>query len=87
MSTTEGESDPARSGLVIALSATFAAISTVVFGLRLYTRFFLLRTAGPDDWTIVVAQVMAVACSVATCLGEAFFFLAPFPEVLILFPF
>lgn len=64
--TTESQAE-----LVIILSVVFTATSTVVFGLRLFTRCVLLKTAGPDDWTMLVAQILAILVGVATSLGKA----------------
>jgi len=54
--------DPAISaeslvGTTIAISVSFAVVSVMVFGLRLYTRCALLKNAGSDDWTMLAAQV------------------------------
>jgi hypothetical protein len=41
----------------IAIAAIFPALSALVVSLRLYTRFFLLKLAGADDWLILLAWV------------------------------
>lgn len=42
---------------IIAISIIFPVLSILVVSLRLYTRLFMLRRTGPDDWVIVVALV------------------------------
>lgn len=59
-----------RTGLVYIITAILTASSTIAFALRLYTRCFLLKTAGADDWTMLVAQILAIVAGVATALGE-----------------
>ena len=49
---------------------TFAVFSTACVILRLFARKTLLNAIGVDDITIVVAQVLAIAVSIATVLGE-----------------
>lgn len=61
----------ARTELVVSLTVTLVVISTIIFGLRLYMRCILLRIAGADDWTMLVAQLMAMCCSIATCIGNS----------------
>ncbi len=46
-----------KQGSIIAISVIFASLSALVVSLRLYTRLSILRTAGPDDWTILAALV------------------------------
>lgn len=42
---------------VIAISSCFGALSTVFVLLRLYTRFYLIRHPGIDDYIITLALV------------------------------
>lgn len=58
-----------RTELVYIVSAALTGASTIVFGLRLFTRCFLLKTAGPDDWTMLVAQILAIVAGVSTIVG------------------
>ena len=46
-----------QSGTVIAICVAFSAASAILLGMRLYTRVRLLRQAGADDITIVIAEV------------------------------
>jgi hypothetical protein len=46
---------------VVALSL-LAVLSMSIVGLRLYTRFFMLRSPGADDYAIIVATV-SVTCA------------------------
>jgi hypothetical protein len=54
--------------LINTLAVIFVAFSTVSVALRLYTRKQLLDAVGPDDASIVIAQVLAIACSVTTVM-------------------
>lgn len=42
----------------LAILSTFTALATVAIGLRLITRFRLVRTAGWDDGLVVLAWVL-----------------------------
>ncbi|EFQ31495.1 hypothetical protein CGRA01v4_11092 [Colletotrichum graminicola] len=53
---------------VTGIAVGFAIASAAVFSLRLYTRLFLLKTAGKDDWTICIAMVCAVVVTMSTCM-------------------
>lgn len=64
-----------RTNVVYIVSAVLTGISIIVFSLRLYTRCVLLKTAGSDDWTMLVAQFLAVVLGVATIMGT---FTTPF---------
>jgi len=59
-----------QSGMVIAIAVSFTAAALLVMCLRLYTRLFLLKTAGPDDYSMVFAQILAVVVAITTCQGE-----------------
>ncbi|KAF2466018.1 uncharacterized protein BDR25DRAFT_238612 [Lindgomyces ingoldianus] len=63
--TLEAESQTA---LIYSLSIIFVTLSTASVGLRLYTRGKVLSVLGPDDITITIAQVLAIAVSVTTIL-------------------
>lgn len=58
-----------RTELVYIVSAVLTASSMIIFGLRLFTRCVLLKTAGSDDWTMLVAQILAIVAGVFTILG------------------
>jgi len=59
-----------RVPILIGMSVAFVTLSTVVVVLRLYTRFFVVCSPGPDDLTIVFAQILSVGVSAATILRE-----------------
>lgn len=46
-----------HSDIVIAATVAITAVSMSVMALRLYTRCFILNTAGSDDWTMLAAEV------------------------------
>lgn len=54
--------------LINSLSIVFVTLSTLAVVLRIYTRHRILAIVGADDISIAVAQVLAIAVSVATCL-------------------
>ena len=58
-----------RTGTVIGIAVSFAVVSTVVMGPRLYTRCVLSKVAGWDDWTMLAAQILSVAVSILKCAG------------------
>jgi hypothetical protein len=41
----------------IAISVALPVLSALAVSLRLYTRLFILKLTGPDDWLILVALV------------------------------
>lgn len=62
-------SKESQSGTVIIVTAVLTGLSTVVVLLRLYTRQFILKTAGADDWTMGLAQLLSIAAGTSTILG------------------
>ncbi|KAF2639176.1 hypothetical protein P280DRAFT_55674 [Massarina eburnea CBS 473.64] len=58
--------------LLVSLSIIFGILSTTSVALRLYTRKRILGIIGPDDVTIVVAEVLAISVSVITILQAHF---------------
>jgi hypothetical protein len=61
--------DESQSDTVIIVSAVLTGLSTVVVLLRLYTRQCILKTAGADDWTMALAQLLSIAAGTSTMLG------------------
>ncbi|KAK5654027.1 hypothetical protein OQA88_7704 [Cercophora sp. LCS_1] len=53
---------------LVGMSIAFVALSSIAVGLRLYTRFAIVRSPGADDATIAVAQVLSLGVSVVTIL-------------------
>ncbi|KAI3393382.1 hypothetical protein diail_4311 [Diaporthe ilicicola] len=62
-------SNGSQSGTVIIVSAVLTGLSTIVVALRLYTRQFILNTAGADDWTMGLAQLLSIAAGTSTMLA------------------
>lgn len=62
-------SKDSQSGTVIIVSGVLTGLSTVVVLLRLYTRQFILKTAGADDWTMGLAQLLSISAGTSTMLG------------------
>jgi hypothetical protein len=46
-----------RVPILIGISIAFVVLSSIVVALRLYTRYVIVKVAGPDDITIAIAQV------------------------------
>lgn len=45
---------------LVGVAVGFIAATVVIILLRMYTRIFMLRMAGPDDWSILVATVRSL---------------------------
>jgi len=76
-------------GTVIAICVSFSVASAFFVALRLYTRMGLLRYAGNDDITIVVAEVLALLTALGAGMGEFLVFYLPassLPAYLPVFP-
>ncbi|KAI5460670.1 hypothetical protein BGZ63DRAFT_425160 [Mariannaea sp. PMI_226] len=58
----DGES---RAPLILAILSVGCALSTIVVGLRSYTRLVLVRAFGLDDAVIAAAQILTIASAVA----------------------
>jgi hypothetical protein len=52
-----------KAGVLYGIAIGFAALSTIVVSLRLYTRAFILRTLGSDDYSMLVALVCRITIS------------------------
>jgi hypothetical protein len=46
-----------RQGLLIALQVFFVLIAIIIYCLRVYTRAYILRSSGPDDYFMGLAVV------------------------------
>lgn len=57
-----------RTALINSLAVAFSTLSLASVLARLYTRTRILRIFGPDDITILISQVLAIAVSVTTIL-------------------
>ncbi|KAK1752765.1 hypothetical protein QBC47DRAFT_389229 [Echria macrotheca] len=53
---------------LVGMSIAFVSLSSLIVALRLYTRCAIVRSPGPDDLTIAIAQVLSVGVSVVTIL-------------------
>ncbi|KAF2143981.1 uncharacterized protein K452DRAFT_285184 [Aplosporella prunicola CBS 121167] len=51
----------------LGLTLCFIILSSLVVAMRLFTRYRILRNAGPDDWLVVVAHLCNVALTVTIC--------------------
>ncbi|KAK4444147.1 hypothetical protein QBC34DRAFT_188086 [Podospora aff. communis PSN243] len=57
-----------RVSTLVGVSVAFASLSTLIVALRLYTRYFVVRSPGADDITIALAQVLSIGLSIVTIL-------------------
>ncbi|EXF75119.1 hypothetical protein CFIO01_06729 [Colletotrichum fioriniae PJ7] len=55
--------------LVNGIAIGFVVASAAVLSLRLYTRLVLLKTAGKDDWTMLIAMLFALVVGIGTVFG------------------
>lgn len=58
------EQRESRAEIIVAVACILTALSTIVFGIRLYIRCVILRTPGLDDWTMLAAQFFAIATGI-----------------------
>lgn len=50
--------DNPRGRQAVEISTTFTVLAAIIVTLRLYTRFFLVRCPGIEDYGIVLAMVL-----------------------------
>ncbi|KAJ5060061.1 major facilitator superfamily domain-containing protein [Bipolaris maydis] len=60
---------PTRGPVVMGVSAATLAICSVFVGLRLVSRFLVVRKPGWDDYTMILAWVIAFGASFSICYG------------------
>lgn len=71
-SSSSSASTESRAAVVYIVTAIITLSSLIVFALRLFIRCVLLKTVGPDDWTMLVAQIFAVVAGISTFIGTTF---------------
>lgn len=70
MATTNFTGDfPTRGPVVMGVSAATLALCSVFVGLRLISRFFVVKRPGCDDYAMIVAWVIAFGASFSVCYG------------------
>ena len=70
MATTGPDGDfVTRGPLVMGVSAATLALCSVFVGFRLISRFAVVRKPGWDDYTMIVAWLLAFGASFAICYG------------------
>lgn len=70
MATADSTGDfPTRGPVVMGVSAATLALCSVFVGLRLVSRFFVVRRPGWDDYIMIVAWVIAFGASFSICFG------------------
>jgi len=62
--------DESNVSFILSLTGTFAVAALLVVILRMYVRIYMLRFVGFDDWTMILAALMALATFVCLC-GES----------------
>lgn len=71
----EGKGSPrdneSQFGKIAAILITFSVLSTIIVGLRCYTRVRLLHSFGYEDGFIIMSQFMAIASAVVIGLGTS----------------
>jgi hypothetical protein len=58
-----------RSGVPIAVVTATLIIATACVCLRIYTRAFIIRRFGPDDWAAVIAIILVIGSGVMVALS------------------
>jgi len=56
---------------IVGILSACCFITTMLVILRVITRAVIIRSFGPDDWVVVVAQVLAIGAAVIIGLGES----------------
>lgn len=57
-----GYASESRVGTVIGTTSFLLCLAATVVGLRIYTRAFIIRQMGPDDWAAIIAFSLVFAC-------------------------
>lgn len=60
---------PTRGPVVLGVSAATLALCSLFVGLRLASRFAIVRKAGWDDYTMIAAWLLAFGASFSICYG------------------
>jgi hypothetical protein len=72
MATMDNNDDfPSRGPLVMGVSAATLALCSLFVSLRLVSRFLVVRKSGLDDYTMLVAWLLAFGASVSICYGAS----------------
>jgi hypothetical protein len=70
MVTTQPNEDfSTRGPVVMGVSAATLALCSVFVGLRLVSRFAVVRKPGWDDYTMILAWIIAFGASISICYG------------------
>ena len=52
------------------ISVSFVCLSAALVSARFYTRVFINKHVGSDDWVILVALLLAIGLSICYCGGD-----------------
>lgn len=70
MATTNFTGDfPTRGPVVLGVAASTLGLCSVFVGFRLISRFLVVRKPGWDDYTMLLAWIMAFGASFSICYG------------------
>jgi hypothetical protein len=64
--------DESNVAFILGLTGTFTVAAVLVVILRMYVRICMLRFVGLDDWTMVLAALLALGSFTCMC-GESFY--------------
>lgn len=53
-----------RGNQLVQICVAFTTIALIVVGARLYTRFLIVRYAGPEDYCIIIAMVSSIGLTI-----------------------
>ena len=61
------ENPESRQGLLFGFEIPLIIITSIAMALRMYTRAFLTRSIGADDWLMLGATIIGVALAIVNC--------------------
>jgi hypothetical protein len=60
-----------RGGDIVAAAVLLFLLAAAAVALRFYTRLNIVRVLGAEDWTILVALVLAMGASICTIMRKS----------------
>src|SRR4051794_31081888 len=58
-----------RMGMLYGFEIPLIVVTSIAVGLRMYTRAFLTRSIGADDWLMLGAAIVGVALAIVNCMS------------------
>ncbi|PVH93865.1 hypothetical protein DM02DRAFT_540645 [Periconia macrospinosa] len=60
-----------RGSLVLGVNVTFSTLVVLFITVRFYSRVFMVKALGVDDWVMLVAAIASIATSIMMCVSTA----------------